>query len=226
MSVPVITVDGPGGAGKGTLSYSLASTLDWHMLDSGALYRVTALAALSSGTQISDALAVARLARGLKLRFVPAAEGLTQVLLDGEDISLAIRTESCSAAASKVAAMGEVRAALLERQRQMATTPGLVADGRDMGTVVFPAAPLKIFLTASAEARAERRYLQLMEKGESVTLARLLETIEERDARDRNRVESPLVPADDALVIDSTGISASAVLDTVLREARNRQLMS
>ncbi|WOJ94870.1 (d)CMP kinase [Congregibacter variabilis] len=226
MTVPVITVDGPGGAGKGTLSYSLARELGWHMLDSGALYRVTALAALRSATEISDELAVARIARSLKLSFIPAAEGLTQVLLDGEDISAAIRTESCGAAASKVAAMGEVRAALLERQRQMAIAPGLVADGRDMGTVVFPAAPLKIFLTASAEARAERRYLQLMEKGESVTLARLLETIEERDSRDRNRVESPLVPADDALVIDSTGISASAVLDTVLREARNRQLIS
>jgi cytidylate kinase len=160
------------------------------------------------------------------LKFVPAAEGLTQVLLNGEDISLAIRTESCSAAASQVAAMGGVRAALLERQRQMAMAPGLVADGRDMGTVVFPDAPLKIFLTASAEARAERRHLQLMEKGESVTLARLLETIEERDARDRNREESPLIPANDALVIDSTGISASTVLDTVLREARHRQLIS
>jgi cytidylate kinase len=225
VSVPVITVDGPGGAGKGTLSYSLASQLDWHMLDSGALYRVTALAALTSSTDMRDESALASIARGLKLNFVPAAEGLTQVLLDGEDISLAIRTESCSAAASKVAAMGEVRAALLERQRQMAIAPGLVADGRDMGTVVFPDAPLKIFLTASAEARAKRRHLQLMEKGESVTLARLLETIEERDARDRNRLESPLVPADDALVIDSTGISASAVLDTVLWEARNRQLI-
>lgn len=225
MSVPVITVDGPGGAGKGTLSYSLASQLDWHMLDSGALYRVTALAALTSSTDMRDESALASIARGLKLNFVPAAEGLTQVLLDGEDISLAIRTESCSAAASKVAAMAEVRAALLERQRQMAIAPGLVADGRDMGTVVFPDAPLKIFLTASAEARAKRRHLQLMEKGESVTLARLLETIEERDARDRNRLESPLVPADDALVIDSTGISASAVLDTVLWEARNRQLI-
>jgi cytidylate kinase len=196
------------------------------MLDSGALYRVTALAALISATEVTDELAVASIARGLKLKFVPAAEGLTQVLLNGEDISLAIRTESCSAAASQVAAMGGVRAALLERQRQMAMAPGLVADGRDMGTVVFPDAPLKIFLTASAEARAERRHLQLMEKGESVTLARLLETIEERDARDRNREESPLIPANDALVIDSTGISASTVLDTVLREARHRQLIS
>ncbi|EAQ96790.1 (d)CMP kinase [Congregibacter litoralis] len=226
MSVPVITVDGPGGAGKGTLCYSLGSQLGWHMLDSGALYRVTALAALEDEIPLSDDDAVAELARHLKLSFVPAAEGLTQVLLDGRDISLAIRSESCSAAASKVAAMGEVRAALLARQRQMAVAPGLVADGRDMGTVVFPDAPLKIFLTASARARAERRHRQLMAKGESVTLARLLETIEERDARDRNRAESPLVPANDALVIDSTGISADSVLDTVLQEARLRELVS
>ncbi|WP_439105900.1 (d)CMP kinase [Congregibacter sp.] len=226
MSVPVITVDGPGGAGKGTLSYSLASELGWHMLDSGALYRVTAFAALAKDVPLTDEQALADLARHLALEFVAAAEGLTQVMLSGEDISLAIRSESCSAAASKVAAMGAVRAALLDRQRQMAIAPGLVADGRDMGTVVFPEAPLKIFLTASAEARAERRYRQLLAKGESVTLARLLETIEERDARDSNRAESPLVPATDALVIDSTGISASSVLDTVLREARLRRLLS
>ncbi|WP_439102014.1 (d)CMP kinase [Congregibacter sp.] len=226
MRVPVITVDGPGGAGKGTLCYSLASQLGWHMLDSGALYRVTALAALEGDISLNDEEALAELARHLKLSFVPAAEGLTQVLLDGRDISLAIRSEACSAAASKVAAMGEVRAALLSRQREMAIAPGLVADGRDMGTVVFPAAPLKIFLTASAEARAERRHRQLMAKGESVTLARLLETIEERDARDRNRAESPLVPATDALVVDSTGISADSVLDTVLQEARLRELVS
>ncbi len=224
--MPVITVDGPGGAGKGTLCYSLASQLGWHMLDSGALYRVTALAALEGDISLNDEEALAELARHLKLSFVPAAEGLTQVLLDGRDISLAIRSEACSAAASKVAAMGEVRAALLSRQREMAIAPGLVADGRDMGTVVFPAAPLKIFLTASAEARAERRHRQLMAKGESVTLARLLETIEERDARDRNRAESPLVPATDALVVDSTGISADSVLDTVLQEARLRELVS
>lgn len=224
MSVPVIAVDGPGGAGKGTLAYSLASHLDWHMLDSGALYRVTALATLDRGIALMDEEAITDVARHLNLRFVPAAEGLTQVVLDGVDISMAIRSESCSAAASKVAAMGAVRAALLERQRLMAMAPGLVADGRDMGTVVFPDAPLKIFLTASAAARAERRQRQLMAKGESVTLARLLETIEERDARDRNRSESPLVPADDALVIDSTGVSASEVLNVVLREARLKQL--
>ncbi|MDP5072176.1 MAG: (d)CMP kinase [Congregibacter sp.] len=226
MSVPVITVDGPGGAGKGTLSYSLASQLGWHMLDSGALYRVTALAALNSVTALTDEPALAAIARALKLQFIPAAQGLTQVLLNGEDISLAIRTETCGAAASRVAAMAEVRAALLQRQREMAIAPGLVADGRDMGTVVFPHAPLKIYLTASAGARAERRHRQLLEKGESVTLARLLETIEERDARDKSRVESPLVPADDALLIDSTGISAGAVLDIALREARKRRLVS
>ncbi|WOJ98457.1 (d)CMP kinase [Congregibacter brevis] len=226
MSVPIITVDGPGGAGKGTLSYSLASELGWGMLDSGALYRVTAFAVLANDVPLSDESAIANIASHLALEFVPAAEGLTQVLLNGQDISLAIRSESCSSAASKVAAMGDVRAALLERQRQMAVAPGLVADGRDMGTVVFPDAPLKVFLTASAEARAERRHRQLLAKGESVTLARLLETIEERDARDRNRTESPLVPATDALVIDSTGISADSVLDTVLREARLRKLVS
>lgn len=224
MSVPVIAVDGPGGAGKGTLAYSLASHLDWHMLDSGALYRVTALASADRAIALTDEQAIADVARHLNLKFVPAAEGLTQVMLDGIDISAAIRRESVSASASKVAAMGEVRAALLERQRLMAMPPGLVADGRDMGTVVFPDAPLKVFLTASAEARAQRRQHQLMAKGESVTLARLLETIEERDARDRNRSESPLVPADDALVIDSTGISASEVLEAVLREARKKHL--
>lgn len=224
MTIPVITVDGPGGAGKGTLSYSLARALGWHMLDSGALYRVTALAALDSGADLADEAALAAIAGSLDVSFRPAAEGLTRVELAGRDISSDIRTESCGAAASVVAAVVPVRKALLERQRRMAQAPGLVADGRDMGTVVFPGAPLKIYLTASARARAERRQKQLLEKGESVTLARLLETIEERDARDRSRAESPLVPADDALVIDSTGVSADAVLDTVLREARQRQL--
>lgn len=223
--MPVITVDGPGGAGKGTLCFSLAQRLGWHMLDSGALYRVTALAAQRTGADTDDEACVAPVAAALEVRFIPAADGLTRVVLAGDDITAAIRTEECGVLASQVAAMRPVREALLERQRRFAQPPGLVADGRDMGTVVFPAAPLKIFLTASAEARAGRRFQQLLAQGESVSLPRLLEAIEERDARDRNRVDSPLVPADDAIVIDSTGIPADAVLDAVLREARSRQLV-
>jgi len=224
--VGIITVDGPGGAGKGTLCFSLATQLAWHMLDSGALYRVTALAAERSGCLDQGPERIAAVAADLRLEFVPQARGLTQVLLQGEDITSEIRTEICGANASRVAAMRPVREALLERQRRFAQAPGLVADGRDMGTVVFPEAPLKIFLTASARERAERRQRQLLEKGEAVSLRALLETIEERDARDRNREDAPLVPADDALIIDSTGISAAAVLDTVLVEARSRQLLS
>jgi cytidylate kinase len=224
--VPVITVDGPGGAGKGTLAYQLARELGWHMLDSGALYRVTAHAALERGIALDDQAGLAAIAAGLDLEFVPAAEGLTEVRLAGRDISAAIRRDECSAAASRVAAMPPVREALLQRQRAFAQPPGLVADGRDMGTVVFPAAALKIFLTASAETRATRRFAQLKGRGESATLARLLETIEERDARDRNRAVSPLEPADDALVIDSTDLSADAVLDRVVVEARRRGLLS
>lgn len=224
MSVPIITVDGPGGAGKGTLCFSLAQTLGWHMLDSGALYRVVAEAGRRRGIDLKDEAAMAELAGGLAVEFLPAGDGLTRVLLDDVDISADLRTEVCGAAASVVAAVPAVRSALLQRQREMATMPGLVADGRDMGTVVFPDAALKIFLTASAEARAKRRQAQLLAKGESATLARLLDTIEERDERDRNRSEAPLVPADDALHLDCTDMSASEVLATVLKAAANRGL--
>ena len=224
MSVPVITVDGPGGAGKGTLCFSLARYLGWRLLDSGALYRVVAHAAALAGADLADAGAVSALAAGLDVDFQPAAEGLTRVLLKGEDISAAIRTEACGAAASRVAAMRCLRDALRERQRALALAPGLVADGRDMGTVVFPDAPLKIYLTASVRARAQRRRAQLLARGESATLARLLEAIKTRDARDRNRQASPLKPAEDALLIDSTDISAQAIFDTVVNEARHRQL--
>ena len=225
MTTPVITVDGPGGAGKGTLTYSLASKLGWHMLDSGALYRVTAQAAILDAISLDDEDALATIAAELDVRFDPAPDGLTQVILRGVDITRDIRTEECGAVASTVAAITPVRAALLDRQRAFAKGPGLVADGRDMGTVVFPQAPLKIFLTASSEARAKRRQAQLLAKGESVTLARLLETIEERDARDRSREASPLVPADDAVLIDSTALSADEVLQTALREADQRRLL-
>ncbi|MEM6485668.1 MAG: (d)CMP kinase [Pseudomonadota bacterium] len=222
--MPVITVDGPGGAGKGTLSFRLAKVLNWHMLDSGALYRVTALAALGNGAATDDESGVAKVAANLKLRFEPASQGLTKVFLDEQDVSLDIRSEACGVIASKVAAMESVREALLARQRGLARAPGLVADGRDMGTVVFPNADLKIYLTASAECRAARRKEQLLAQGQSVSLPRLLEGIEERDARDRNRPSSPLKPADDAIVIDCSALTAGQVFDKVMSEARLRGL--
>jgi cytidylate kinase len=222
--VPVIAVDGPGGAGKGTLCQRLAEHLGWHLLDSGALYRVTAHACLRAGVSWDDEAAVAAVARRLEVRFLPAADGETAVELAGEDVSRAIRTEEGGRGASTVAALPAVRAALLARQRDFRRAPGLVADGRDMGTVVFPDAPLKIFLTASAEERARRRYKQLIDKGESVSLPRLLEDIRERDERDRTRAVAPLVPAEDALLIDSTATAADAVFRKVLSEAASRGL--
>ena len=202
--LPVITVDGPSGAGKGTISHMLAEKLGWALLDSGALYRVVGQACLIEGVSWEDHSAVAEIARHLDVAFTAAPSGEILVAYKGQDVSREIRTEEGGRVASTVAAIPSVREALLERQREFSQAPGLIADGRDMGTVVFPDAPLKFFLTASAQERAERRYKQLIAKGESVSLPRLLEDIEERDARDSSRKVSPLVPAEDAIVIDST----------------------
>jgi CMP/dCMP kinase len=223
MAAPVIAIDGPSGSGKGTLCQTLARRLGWHLLDSGALYRLVGMAADKRGIALDDEAAVAALAAKLDVAFVPGAEGEpTRVLLDGEDVSGDLRTEVTGRLASQVAVLAAVRAALLQRQRDFAQAPGLVADGRDMGTVVFPEAELKVFLTASAEERAERRYKQLKAKGESVNLATLLEDIRLRDKRDSERELAPLKPADDAVLLDSTGLGIDEVFERVLAEAATR----
>ena len=217
--VPVITIDGPSGSGKGTVSARVSAALDWHLLDSGALYRLTAYAAKISGIDFNNQDLVADIARNLRVEFEPG-----KILLNAEDVSLAIRTEQAGNDASRVAAMPKVRAALLDWQREAARPPGLVADGRDMGTTVFPQAPLKIFLTASAEERAKRRYKQLKEKGIASNITDLAVEIRERDERDRSRSASPLVPAPDALVIDSTAMTIDEVVEKILQAARERGL--
>ena len=222
--VAVITVDGPSGAGKGTISHMLAEALGWHLLDSGALYRVTGQACLIEGVSWGDHRAVAEVAMYLDVSFCAAASGEILVAYKGADVSRAIRTEEGGRGASTVAAIPAVREALLQRQREFRRSPGLVADGRDMGTVVFPGAPLKFYLTASAGERAERRYQQLIAKGENVSLPRLLEDIEERDARDSSREVSPLVPAEDAIIIDSTATPISDVFELVMLKVKERGL--
>ena len=211
QNVPVVTIDGPSGSGKGTLCQKLAQHYQWQLLDSGAIYRVLALAALHHEVALDNEEALSLLAAHLDVRF-EAKEGNTLVILEGEDVSLEIRKETAGNAASKVAAFPRVREALLRRQRAFREEPGLIADGRDMGTVVFVDAPAKIFLDASAAERAQRRYNQLQEKGFSVSFDHLLSEIEERDQRDRNRSVAPLVPAQDALVIDSTSLSIEEVV--------------
>jgi cytidylate kinase len=221
-TVPVLTIDGPSGSGKGTVARQVADRLGWHLLDSGALYRLVALAARNRSILLDDESAVARIAQQLDVRFGADAAGEEQIWLAAEEVSAQIRTEQAGEGASKVAALPAVRTALMDRQRSFATPPGLVADGRDMGTVIFPAAQLKIFLTASPAERAQRRYKQLKDKGLDANLAALSLEIAERDRRDASRPIAPLRPADDAHVIDSTSMSIDAVVARVLELAAQR----
>ena len=225
--IPVITIDGPGGSGKGTISYLLAKELGWHLLDSGALYRVLALAAEWHAVQMTDEVALEVLAAHLDVQFLAVTDTpVCRVILEGEDVSEDIREEDCGNNASIVAAFAKVRAALLERQRAFRETPGLVADGRDMGTVVFTDAAVKVFLTASARERAERRHNQLKEKGFDVSLRDLFEDIQKRDERDANRSVSPLRPAPDSLVLDSTNLGIEEVFERVMIEVKKKVLIS
>ncbi|WP_028469738.1 (d)CMP kinase [Neptunomonas japonica] len=222
-SVPVITVDGPSGSGKGTVCRLLAEKLEWRLLDSGALYRLTALAASHHGVSIDDVEALVVLAAHLDVQFSTRDDGV-QIVLEGEEVTQAIRNENIGNDASKIAAIGPVRQALLERQRAFAELPGLIADGRDMGTVVFPTATLKVYLDASVQERASRRYNQLINKGLDASLEVILEDLQERDTRDMNRSVAPLKPASDAMILDSTSMSIEEVLSAVLEEVRHKGL--
>ncbi len=215
--IPVITIDGPSGSGKGTISQLVARKLGWHYLDSGALYRALALAAMNRGIALDDSKALRRLAGQLDVVFDISGTQQEVIVLDGREVTQDLRTESCGNAASKVASQGYVRTALLDWQRQKRQQPGLVADGRDMGTVVFPQASLKIYLTASIEERARRRYKQLMEKGISANLEQLSKVIAERDVRDAKRSVAPLKAAHDAHVIDTTTRSIEEVAVQVMQ---------
>jgi cytidylate kinase len=220
----VITLDGPGGSGKGTIAWRLARQLGWNILDSGALYRLTAMAALDAGVSPTEEPALVGLAESLRVEF-SIGKSATIPLLAGKAVSDRLRSEEVSAFASQVATIPAVRAALVGRQRAFRRAPGLVADGRDMGTVIFPDAELKIFLTASAMERAKRRHKQLKEKGESVNLSRLFRDIEKRDERDRTRSVAPLKPAKDAHVIDSTELTVDEVLNLILKLIEKHQVI-
>ena len=221
-SIPVITIDGPSGAGKGTVARIVAEQLGWHLLDSGAIYRVLAVATQHHHVSPDEEEPLIPMAAHLDVQFEISSKGESKVILEGENVTHSIRTEEIGALASKVAAFPRVREALLRRQRAFSVAPGLVADGRDMGTVVFSKAPVKIFLTASAEERAERRFNQLKEKGFDVKLGRLLDDIRQRDERDRNREVAPLIPAEGALIVDSTDLSIQEVVNKVLSFANGK----
>jgi cytidylate kinase len=221
---PIVTIDGPSGSGKGTISRGIARTTHWHLLDSGALYRLVALAGSKAGLPPEDEAAHGRLAASMQLEFGTAADGGELVRLAGQDVTAEIRSEAAGQGASRVAAWPAVRSALLARQRAFARPPGLVADGRDMGTVVFPGADLKIFLTAAPEERALRRHKQLKDKGSDVSLPALSREIAERDLRDQTRKVAPLKAAPDACVIDSTGVAVEAVIGRVLELMAARHL--
>lgn len=222
VPAPVIAVDGPSGVGKGTLCQWLAARLGWSLLDSGALYRLTALAALRRNLSLEDEVRLAVVAAGLDVEFQACPAGAPRIVLDGVEVGVELRSESCGDAASRVAALPAVRAALLHRQRDFRRAPGLVADGRDMGTVVFPDAELKLFLTASSEERARRRYKQLRENGLNVNLKNLVEEIDARDRRDAQRAVAPLEPAPDAEILDTTRMSIEDVCDWALTRAAGR----
>ncbi len=220
---PVITIDGPTASGKGTVSQMVASALDWHLLDSGALYRVVALAAIQHDVALDNSKGLEVIAANLDVQFKAAGSGVpSRVILEGQDVSELIRAESHGNLASKVAKLPVVRAALMGRQRDFRVAPGLVADGRDMGTVVFPDASLKFYLIASPKVRAERRYLQLKEKGAADTLAALEDEIRERDVRDAEREVSPLKPADDAIMVDTSEMNVDQVFDFLMNEVRKQ----
>jgi len=222
--VPIVTIDGPSSSGKGTISRIVAARAGWHLLDSGALYRLVALTGIRKNLDPDDVEGHVAGARSMRVEFGSGDAGEERVLLEGDDVTRQIRTEQAGAGASRVAAWPAVRAALTDRQRAFARSPGLVADGRDMGTVIFPGARLKVFLTASAEERAQRRHKQLIEKGPAASLAALSREIAERDLRDSTRQVAPLKPAPDAQLLDSTGLSIDAVVERVLSLGRERGL--